>query len=280
MLQGLRLAADDPRTWSLFEFIAHYNPLILLKATVTGAGNFLRELHYFDKNLFILPVAGAVIGIIRQRSFGSPLIASGFILTLLACFFISYHESWAGVRYASALLPFMYAKGIFELVRCVRLMTARLPLLLQTMAPVLLGILLLSTLYYPHEYYLRYFKTTPSCVDASSNHIKLITTLVPEGGSYLADAYGQFAFMSTRNCVGIQGFVDSTAIPLYLNRYSPRLLVLTRVELEMPRIQGIIKKIRSEGYQLDTASQSTLAVYLQIKKPAARLPTPAATVYQ
>ena len=257
----LRIADDDPLTWSFAEFIRHYSPFIPFKMIGTGSGHFFIALHFFEKNLFILPLIGVIIRIIRKRCRGDALLAPFYILTTVACCYISYRHSWAAVRYMAALLPFIYAYGIAELTRIVRSRSRLLPATVRFVPLAILTAVLVAPVYYPHRFYLRKF-SRPVTVDRTyAGHRRLIERLVPENGYYLADAYGQLAFLSTRRCAGIQTFVDSSMIPVFLKRYNPSLLVLGAREETNPRIQGIKNALIRQGMVLDPVARHNRGTY-------------------
>jgi len=260
----LRLAAVDPRTWTVFEFIARYSPLVFPKATAVGFWRFFSALHFFEKNLFILPLAGLLFAKVRTRTAGDPLIAGGVFATLLACFYISHHESWAAVRYMSSLLPFLYASGIRELLRSISRATVNRHALLRATAPALPALLILSTVYYPHRFYLRHFYVPSPCTRSPERHAATLDSLIDTSAYYFADAYGQFAFMSTRRCVGIQAYVDSSLMNLYCKRYHPALLVLNENEYHDRRINGILHAMNRLGYHTEAPLRVDGGIYLRI----------------
>jgi hypothetical protein len=251
----LRAAPNDPYTWSCIDFISHYGPVILLKMLSSGAIHFFQALHFFEKNLFVLPLIGAGIGLFHRRPFGNSFIATGFILSFLACFYVSYSHSWAGVRYATPFMPFMYAYGIAELIRVCKIISQRMPPRIRAAPMVVCAALLLAPVYYPHRHYHRVYAHTERCDRSFVNHRKLIDSLVPPNGYYLADSYGQLAFLSTRNCAGIQMMVDSSYIKEYLARYKPALLVLGNDESALPRMRGIMREMNRMGVLPDSASR-------------------------
>ena len=264
----LRVAPADPFTWTMLEFLSHYTPLIFLKGIVMGIIPFVQTLHFFEKNLFILPVAGIIISVIRRRPFYTPFIATGFISSLCACFYVAFTQPWAGVRYASSFLPFLYAYGIAGLVSLCDQATCRFPPGIRYLSRVILFLILLSPVYYPHRYYQRMFSKTPTHHLSFNEHIRILDSLVPAGGYYLADAYGQLAFLSNRNCAGIQGFFDSTMVAEYLQRYSPTILVLREHELGNPRIRSILREMGRRGYAAVEEERAQGGIYFRITRIA------------
>jgi hypothetical protein len=263
----LRAGTSDPFTWSFGQFINHYSPFVFVKATAIGAASFFQALHFFEKNLFILPCIGLIVGLVRRRPFYNPFIASGFIVSILACFYVSYTSSWAGVRYASSLMPFIYAFGIVELFALITSLARRIKLSASFIPWMIVMILLLAPVYYPHRYYLRVLHKPAACDQSFKSHKAVLEQLVPHDRYYLADAFGQLAFLSDRKCAGIQFLVDSTMIPEYLNRYSPALLVIKESEEQNKRIQSIMREIGRQGLTLSEAVKNDDGIYYRIERP-------------
>lgn len=261
----LRIGEDDPLTWSFFEFIRHYSPLIPFKMIAVGSSHFFQALHFFEKNLFILPLTGVIIRLYRKRLRGNTIMAPFYILTTIACFYISYQHSWAAVRYMTPLLPFIYAYGIAEQTRITRKTIPLLPQKLHLLPLVVLTGLLVAPVYYPHRFYLRKFSEPIEIDRTYADHRRLIEKLVPEEGYYFANAYGQLAFLSTRRCVGIQTFVDSSMIPEFLERYDPSLLVLGAHEESSSRIQGIKNELIRQGRVLDPVAHTNGGTYYLLR---------------
>ncbi|MBN1761359.1 MAG: glycosyltransferase family 39 protein [Chitinispirillaceae bacterium] len=261
----LRASNNDPMTWSFLDFIRHYGPFIPFRMIGTGIGHFFVALHFFDRNLFILPLAGVVIRLCRKRCRGDIVLAPFYLLTTIACFYISYQHSWAAVRYMAPLLPFIYAYGIAELSRMVRTAGKKLPVSLQKVPVVVLLAVLVAPVYYPHRFYLRQCLKKTGVDRTYPQHRALLQKLVREDGYYLADSYGQLAFLSTRRCVGIQTFVDSTMIPEFLSRYNPALLILTAEEEDSPRIRGIVHEITRNGIAPDPVVREDGATYYLLR---------------
>lgn len=278
---AMRSAASDPRDWTFFEFLSHYSPFILVKMTFAGMVNFFKALILFEKNLPILPLAAFFAALLKRRSVRSPFSAAGFGATIFACFYLGYNEAWGAVRYASPFLPFMYAFGINVLVHFFRRIGTAISPRLSTVASFIPALFLLSTLYYPHRFYIRTLSAAPRRTFPEKEHAELIDSLVGESEYYFADSYGHLAFTTTRKCVGIQLYLDSTFIPEYLEKYSPVLLVLSESETKNPRIIGIINEIQKQGWEMQQVARLAGGIYFRMRqlseiadKGTVREPTP------
>jgi hypothetical protein len=261
----LRASSEDPFTWTFMDFVNKYSPLILVKMSAIGSISFFKVLHFFEKILFILPFAGVLIRFIRSRGRCNMLLSPFYVLTLAACFYLSYRQSWAAVRYMVPLLPFVYAYGIAELHRLSNLAARFLPNRLRLLPTAALLVLLLAPVYYPQRYYLRAYADATDVDRTYSRHRELLERLVPEDGYYLADSYGQLAFLSTRNCVGLQSNVDSTMLPEFLARYHPTLLILSTGEESDPRIRSIFNEIVRAGVHPEPATREDGATYYRLQ---------------
>jgi 4-amino-4-deoxy-L-arabinose transferase-like glycosyltransferase len=260
-----RDGVSDSVNLSLAQFIAHCGIWYPVKATFIGIGNFFEALHFLEHGLEILPLIGLVIGLAMRRKFFNSFVSLSFFVTFIACCYVSrVAGSWAGVRYFSPLIPFVYGYGIYVLVSLVKLPLLRRRRAVALTAIVFLGLLLIAPVFYPHKYYERTFRSkTPNDL-TFAEHGQTLHRLLARNEAYIAASIAQVNFLYEYNCVGIQKFVDSTYVKELLEKNSPRLLVVTHNEFQDPRIASIMREIRRQGRELTLAQSNEYGLYWKI----------------
>jgi hypothetical protein len=256
---------SDSINLSLGQFIAEYGIWYLFKATFIGIWNFFETLHFFEHGLEILPIIGLVIGLTRRRKFYNSFVSASFFVTFFACCYVSrVGGSWAGVRYFSPLLPFIYAYGIDALLSLVKLPPIGWRRVLALSAIAVIGVFLVAPVFYPHKYYERTFRSKKPSDLTFAEHGLTMKRLLSANEAYFATSIAQVNFLYKYNCVGIQKFVDSTYVKELLEKFSPRLLVVTQKEFEDPRIASIMREIGRQGRQLTLAQSNEYGLYWMI----------------
>ena len=261
----LRGTGADPVNLSIGQFLSRYGPLFPLKAVAIGVVNFWKTLHFFEHGLQLLPLIGVLIGLIKRQRFYNPFVFASFFITFIACSYASHSGgSWAGVRYFSSLLPFVYGYGIYTLLSHIRTATFKWHRHAPRISAGLLALFLCAPVYYPHEYYERTFRAQKPIDLSFKDHTKTLTSLLDRHGTYCAASMAQLNFLTEFNCVGIQQFFDSTQVKDMMERFSPALVVVTQKEIQEPRIAGIIRAIERWGWDLTLAESNIYGLYWRI----------------
>jgi hypothetical protein len=267
----LRAGTSQPGTYSLGEFIRLYGGFYFIRETALNAFWFFRILHEQEHGLEIIPLIFCLVGIIRKAPFFNGFAATGFLLSLCACFYTSIKGHWAGVRYFSSFLPFAYAYGISQIFFWSDRAIARLPTQWNRLAkiafvPVVIG-MLVAPVYYPHRYYERYYAKAPK---ANRNYTAYYAELGKrlEGKQhYYAGSLAQINFPTGLNCVGIQHRFDETDLRRAQKKFNPALLALTPVEIQRPFYIRLMDALKADGYTLRTfAMPDSFALFVTINK--------------
>jgi hypothetical protein len=262
------------------QFVSNYGLFYPLKATIIGIGNFSATLHFFEHGLEILPLLGVAIGLVARRGFFSPFVSASFLFSIIACCYASrIGGAWAGVRYFSPFLPFVYAYGIFALVSILARLTERKRRVWGAIAVALMVILLFTPVFYPHKYYERTFRSKPPSDLTFKDHTQALGRLLGPKGAYFAISMAQLNFLYDYRCVGLQKFVDSSYIKELVENFSPKLLVVTQQEFQDPRMGPILREIRRQGGELTLAESNKYGLYWRIGADKTDLPSATRTSY-
>jgi hypothetical protein len=252
----LRLSANDPLTFSAFDFVKQYGLLKPLGALCEGYVSYFTDLHFFEHGLEIVPLVLVCVGLARRQRFYNGFMAAGISLTFVFCCYTEYN-AWGGIRYFSSVLPFVYAYGINELIASCGPLEGRIaaivPALLVPAARAVIFMLcacvLLFPVLYPHRFYERKYSVPKVDREFSmADYGAKLSSLLQGDRPYLADALGQLNFQWQYGCVGIQESFDSSEAARSMRTFSPELAVLTREELSMPRIKGVFRELFRQGY--------------------------------
>jgi 4-amino-4-deoxy-L-arabinose transferase-like glycosyltransferase len=251
---------------SFLQFISHYGVMYPVKAVFLGAGHFGQTLQFFEHGLQVIPLAGVAVGLIARRRFFNPFVSAGFLLTFVACCYASRIQgAWEGVRFFSSLLPFVYGYGVSALLSVLKSLGVWRRRTVAFAAVGMLLFVMVAPVYYPHEHYERTLKRKAPGDKAFLEHAKALCRNLPANGTYFASSMAQVNFLYGYNCIGIQEqFVDSTCIRELVRKYSPTLLVVTHKEFGDPRMQAIMREIRSKGRELRLSESNKYAVYWRI----------------
>ncbi len=262
----LRGSASDTVNLTITEFWSRYGPLLPVKAVFSGAVQFFKTLHFFEHGLEVIPLAGVAAGLLQRRRLYSPFASAGFLLTFLACCYASsIGGSWAGVRYFSSLLPFLYGYGIHTLLSVMNAWAIRLHRLAPYAVTGLFACFLLAPVYFPHKYYERHYRSQEPSDLVFVEHKETMQSLLAPHGTYFAASVAQLNFLFEYNCVGLQQFFDSTYVNEAIGRFSPTLLVVTRKEYQEPRIAAIIREIRRCGREVSPVACNKYGLYFRIR---------------
>jgi hypothetical protein len=268
----LRLSGSDPLTFSVVDFVKQYGPFKPLGALCEGYVSFFTDLHFFEHGLEIIPCALVCVALARRQRFYNGFIAAGIALTFVLCCYTEYN-AWGGIRYFSSVIPFVYAYGVNELFTLFRPVEHRIAAVMpapqaaaRSVIFMLCACLFLFPVLYPHRFYERKYSAAFRQDFPYTDYSAKLSSLLPGNKSYLADAMAQLNFQWRYNCVGIQFYFDSTDVPRAMETFAPTLAVLTRDELAVPRIQGILRELDREGYSALAADSIAGVTFFTISR--------------
>ena len=232
----LRVAAEDPLTYTPVQFLDKYGLLFPFKRVIFGGLKFFRYLHDLEHGLEVIPLLGVVIGIVRRRNFYHMMILTGVIITFLACAYGAY-VSLAGVRYFSSIMPFIYAYGVWNIVELMFKIKIRrwgMPFS-YAIYIVFIGILL-SPVFYPHRFYERKFAFPPSGTRAAvTEYTGKLSRQMGEKKNYYAQQLCQVNFLTELNCVGLQDVWDYKWFKKSIDTFNPQVLAFRPDEYKSQR---------------------------------------------
>jgi hypothetical protein len=265
----LQRSFQEPVNESFFAFIRSAGIFFPIKATLTGAPGFIKILNTFEHGLCVPLLCFAAIGFFQRRRFFNPFVLAGFCVTFVFCCYAAY-KSYAGVRYFSAFLPFVYAYGIHAVVSTInRVPWASRHVWVRYGAAAFIGASFLAPVAYPHRYYERVYAKRPNIDMDFSGHLSTLNSLLSKGDSYFAGRLGQLNFLSEYNCVGVQEDFDSSLAQRSLCAFKPKLLALTDEEANTRRFTDFIGLARLNGCMVDQRAKTSFGVYYSLKRPAA-----------
>lgn len=252
---------------SFFSFIRTAGVLFPIKATIIGFPRFFKDLNFFEHGLCIPLVGFAALGCLQRRNFFSPCIAAGLCVTFIICCYASY-KSYAGVRYFTAFLPFVYAYGIHTVVSLVK----RFPLCAKRFyiaypAYALIAACFLAPVFYPHRYYERRYATFPKSTFDFSDHFGRLGNLLSKNDAYCAGKLAQLNFLSEYNCVGIQEDFDSSKVHTALAVFKPKALAISTEELGQERFRSFIENCIRNDCIVSREAVTARGVYFSLKYP-------------
>jgi len=269
----LSAGGSEPINLSFLDFIRAHGVLYPAVAAIKGCVPFFTTVHDFEHGLEIVPLALAVVGAFLRVPFFNASIAIGFAAAGVACCYASgvWAGPWAGVRYYTAFLPFVYAYGVYVALRLAR-KVPRLPFWIRSIVvPACIGGIMLAPVYYPHRCYERVLRKPPARA-TFADHVALLNSLLAPGDAYYANQAAQLNFLTGYRCVGMQRFFDSTEATRAQAAFHPRAMVLKRYEVDDPRIQSIIRELRRNGVAVDSAGETSYAVYYRLSPDRAAEP--------
>ncbi|MDQ3001025.1 MAG: glycosyltransferase family 39 protein [Fibrobacterota bacterium] len=284
---GLLREPGQTHTLNIAQYLANHDVLFPLRRIVVGTFEFFQYLHHYDHGLEAAPLILAACALILRRRFPSPFLTAAFLLTFAASAYASYH-SWAGVRYMSGLIPFVYAYGL-SLVPSLfpsretfaglakSAAWSKFSGMLPFVAGVLAILLLLLPVLHPHRFYERKFSQRiavngpyPYRQDLAE-HLSRLASRLPPGGRYYAASLCNVNFLlPERGCVGLQELYDPTWFSRSLTAFRPSLIALTHAETRSAPMLAALERMRSEGYAPDTLEHGAMAVYLSLRLDSAR----------
>jgi hypothetical protein len=267
----LRAGGSQPGAYSLGDFVQRYGGLYFIKETALNVCSFFRILHEQEHGLEVIPLLFCLAGMARKAHFFNGFAAIGFLLSLCACFYTSLAGSWAGVRYFSPFLPFVYAYGISQIFYLSDRIVARLPprwnrLVMIVLLPAIIG-MLVAPVYYPHRYYERYYATAPEGNRDFTAYYTELGRQLGEKRNYYAGSLAQINFPTGFNCIGIQHRFDETDLRRAQKKFNPALFALTPTEMKAPYFMRLMNVLGADGYTLRTvAMPDSFALFVTLAR--------------
>ena len=192
------------------------------------------------------------------------------MISFLACAYTAKMSSWAGIRYFSAFLPFVYAYGISFLFytadQFLYRISSRTGNLFLTFGFCIVFTTTVAPIVNPHRFYERQFTAKAELTGGISRYYsELDNQLSASSGIYYANALAQLNFATTYSCVGVQQLVDEKEIVRAQKHFNPSLMVLTRDEFKQPRYKDLLKALQKENYSWSVSAQNDYAVFIRIE---------------
>ena len=263
----LQRSFNEPVNESVFAFIKTAGILFPLKATIAGIPRFFVTLIAFEHGLCVPLFVFCGVGFILRMRFFNAFAAAGFALSFLLCCYAAY-KSYAGVRYFSPFLPFVYAFGIHTAVSLIR--RIRFVGLSQAAAYagfLCVGLAFLAPVWYPHRYYERYFHGRAESTFDYSAHVNALKALLNGQTTYLAGRLGQLNFLTRYNCVGVQEDFDSAQVHRALTAFKPAVLALAPEETAAGRFAAFIDLLQRNNCAVTCAASNSFGVYYRLSYP-------------
>jgi hypothetical protein len=263
----LRANFQEPLTYSFSDFVRIHGIWYFFDSIKYGVVKFFEILDFQEHQLEIIPLLSCIAGILLRIPFFSPVVLISFIITFFACAYSS-HESWAGVRYFSSFIPFIYAYGIHSLLVLTRKYLPKKVLsltVIKVFVPAILIIVCALPVYYPHRYYEKTFSKPFTKLSYDAYYTEL-ARMTEHNKYYFANSLAQLNFATSLNCIGMNIFLDENEILRAQDHFKPSLMVLTKDEWESARIKKLINALEKNGYELKVHSEINFAKYILIRK--------------
>jgi 4-amino-4-deoxy-L-arabinose transferase-like glycosyltransferase len=262
----LRDRIDQTHLLGVGQYLQNHSWLFPIKRWVFGIGYFFTTLHFLENGLEVLPLMALFGSILFTKDvLFSPLLGASFLISFAACAFASWH-SWAGVRYFSAYLPFLYGFGIFYTEVGLSQLKFKKPL----HGLMLCGVILvfLSPVINAHRYYERKYHNQRSAAAAIEIHLKALEKWVPANGAYYAKNLCQLNFLTDRHCIGLQELYDSTWFGRSKTTFQPTLIALRRDEEGTSDVKEALSRYRAAGFIMDTVLVLDSTWYIRLIEKA------------
>ncbi len=257
----LRAEHAEAATATLTEYLSKNGIGFPLYRLILGIPRFMRDLHFFEHGLEIIPLL-LFLWSLRRGRFYNPFLTTGFALSFLACGYSAYN-SWAGVRYFTAFLPFLYVAGVAEAMAGISWAWMRMEHRAFAVL-ALTGILLLPVLN-PHRFYERHYGTLIGAELAIQKHSLALGRILPQGGNYYAQSLCQVNFQNAHlNCVGLQELNDPSWYAKSETTFKPRILALRPGEERSVDMLKAGERFKMEGFSVDTLEVLDSTYYLRL----------------
>jgi hypothetical protein len=205
------------------------------------------------------------VGFLMKKHFYNAFATAGFLLSFAACSYASY-RSYAGLRYFSALLPFVYAYGLDSLLCIVKQSIPQKKQAWYVVFYVAVAIGLFACVYYPHKYYERIYSGKSGNAFECSRHLGKLNTLLGSSGCYFAASMAQWNFLTDYKCVGVQDVFDSATARRMLDKNGPVLGVFTEQEVTSPEVISLAASLEKNGYGFRPVDSYMTVSYFVIDK--------------
>ncbi|HKP97765.1 MAG TPA: glycosyltransferase family 39 protein [Fibrobacteria bacterium] len=270
---GMLREAGQSHTYSAVEYFSRHDAWFPLQRMLLGLLRFFATLRHYEHGLEMAPLLLAAAAAFLGREFFGPFPAAGFLLTFLASCYASY-DSWAGVRYMTGLMPFVYAYGLSLVPGPARALAAAVPEMPPRWVPRAKGLVgaagilaLLLPVVGPHRFYERRFSGTIARPSDLPDHLRRLEARVPPGGRYYAGSLCRVNFLSPgRDCVGLQELYDTTWFSRSMAAFHPSLVILAHEETEDAAILAALMRMQDAGYLLVPVDSGTLGIYLALSR--------------
>ena len=264
----LRAAYSEPLTLSFSEFVSKHGITYFLSATMSGIKNFFVDLDFHEHGLEIIPLGLAFLAISHRHVFYNHMVLFSIAISFFASAYTS-NMSWAGVRYFSPFLPFVYAYGISFFFnksdRIIESLCSRSEALSKTAGFLMLSGIALFPVLFPHRFYGRQF-TLQQASDKSfySDYYSHLNSLLGESGYYYAGSLAQLNFATQHNCIGMQYFFNAHDFMRAFNQFAPPLIVLTEQEMADSYFVKLLQDIKNQGLTIRMRDQTGIICFLEV----------------
>lgn len=267
----LRDAHTQDATLTVWQFLSRYGWEFPIRRVILGFVRMLQALHFYDQGLQILPLALCLPALIRRQPFFPPAAAWGFGISYAACLYAAYN-SWAGVRYFSPFLPFLYAYGISQGLDLLSRAGRIVPRTLMARAPWAgalkagsLALLLALPVINAHRFYLRHFpsRSHPSGPQVEE-YLRELHGRLPANRAYLAARLCQVNFRVRDLCVGLQGPRMEEWLPRSLDRFQPEFLALTPAESADSLGRAVFAGLGASGRKAEAVFSNGIGILYRI----------------
>ncbi len=263
----MRVEANEPLTYSLLEYLSKYGIIFPLKRILMGLMNFFKFLHDIEHGIEVVPLIGVGIGVILKRPFYNQWMVIGFGITFLACCYSAY-VSWAGVRYFSSLLPFVYAygiSGILTLLFKFRWHWGRLSVQ-YGLYITLLGVLL-APVFYPHRFFERKYRrpssVSQSVIEAYQNKL---SHHVQKSNFYYAGQLCQLNFLTEFNCIAVDDIWGLDWVEKSMDVFKPTIIAFKTNEFESDMGRAVLTEFETVGYQWTLVDSNAISRIVRLSK--------------
>jgi hypothetical protein len=263
----LRTTEQEPLTYGLADFARLHGVFYFVKATVSNASAFFSLLHEQEHGLELVPLLFCAAAVLSRRAFFNGMAATAFLFSLFASFYTSAMGNWAGVRYFSPFLPFVYAYGISWIFRLIDRIRVPLPQVVsRATSLVLVTGIVVSPIVYPHRYYERFYAAAPHTDRSYSAYYSALHKQLEGHPFYYAGKLAQINFATGLNCVGMQFFFNGKELSRAQRTFHPRLMALTPEEFRAPYFAGLMNALKEDGCTLTPEFMpDSFAVFVDIK---------------
>jgi len=265
-------------------YFSQHSPLFPVRRIFEGGYYFFQTLHGFEHGLEIFPLLLVLAGSLfwfrhfkvlwrgpnpspaNIRSLGYSLfLVIGFGVSFLACCYAAWH-SWAGIRYFSSYIPFIYGLGIGTAYQFLSTKMSERQLTLLFSAAF---ILMLLPVINPHRFYYRQFSQSQAANNLSGEihqYTVAVKGIIPIGSPYYAKSLCQLNFLTGRSCVGLQELYDTTWFARSESTFKPGWIAIATSETSDPDIAQALSRLKNSGASFDTVYQGPKGFIMALRR--------------